>query len=93
MFALDSEMELEKPARSAPGSRVYCRILVGNDGAEWPLSRKFGCEVEMAKALMLRATELGLDAFGLSFHVGSQQTKTAAYRRRRSPRSPCFSPT
>lgn len=79
MFAFDSEMELEKLARAAPGSRVYCRILVGNDGAEWPLSRKFGCEVEMAKALMLRATALGLDAFGLSFHVGSQQTKTAAY--------------
>ena len=79
MFAFDSEMELEKLARAAPGARVYCRILVGNDGAEWPLSRKFGCEVEMARALMLRATEMGLDAFGLSFHVGSQQTKTAAY--------------
>ncbi|MBS7791298.1 type III PLP-dependent enzyme [Roseococcus sp. SDR] len=79
MFAFDSEMELEKLARSAPGSRVYCRILVGNDGAEWPLSRKFGCEVEMARKLMIRAGELGLDAFGLSFHVGSQQTKTVAY--------------
>jgi ornithine decarboxylase len=79
MFAFDSEMELEKLARSAPGSRVYCRILVGNDGAEWPLSRKFGCEVEMARTLMIRAAEMGLDAFGLSFHVGSQQTKTAAY--------------
>jgi ornithine decarboxylase len=79
MFAFDSEEELEKLARSAPGASVYCRILVGNDGAEWPLSRKFGCEVEMAKRLMVRAGELGLDPFGLSFHVGSQQTKTAAY--------------
>src|SRR4051812_29519426 len=79
MFAFDSEAELAKLARSAPGARVYCRVLVGNDGAEWPLSRKFGCEVEMAKALMLRAGELGLDPFGLSFHVGSQQTRTAAY--------------
>jgi ornithine decarboxylase len=79
MFAFDSEGELEKLARSAPGSRVYCRILVGNDGAEWPLSRKFGCEVEMARELMVRAGELGLDPFGLSFHVGSQQTNTAAY--------------
>ena len=79
MFAFDSEAELMKLARSAPGSRVYCRILVGNDGAEWPLSRKFGCEVEMARALMLQAGELGLDPFGLSFHVGSQQVKTAAY--------------
>ncbi|HYZ32646.1 MAG TPA: type III PLP-dependent enzyme [Crenalkalicoccus sp.] len=79
MFAFDSEAELRKLARSAPGSRVYCRILVGNDGAEWPLSRKFGCEIEMAKELMLLAGELGLDPFGLSFHVGSQQTRTAAY--------------
>jgi ornithine decarboxylase len=79
MFAFDSEAELHKLARSAPGSRVYCRILVGNDGAEWPLSRKFGCEVEMARKLMLEAGELGLDPYGLSFHVGSQQVKTAAY--------------
>jgi ornithine decarboxylase len=61
MFAFDSEPELRKLARSAPGARVYCRILVGNDGAEWPLSRKFGCEVEMARELMVLAGELGLD--------------------------------
>jgi ornithine decarboxylase len=79
MFAFDSEAELLKLARSAPGAQVYCRILVGNDGAEWPLSRKFGCEVEMARALMVKAGELGLDPYGLSFHVGSQQTRTAAY--------------
>lgn len=79
MFAFDSEAELLKLARSAPGAQVYCRILVGNDGAEWPLSRKFGCEVELARKLMVQAGELGLDPFGLSFHVGSQQVKTAAY--------------
>lgn len=79
MFAFDSEPELRKLARSAPGARVYCRILVGNDGAEWPLSRKFGCEIEMARDLMALAGELGLDPFGLSFHVGSQQVNTAAY--------------
>ena len=79
MFAFDSEAELMKLARHAPGARVYCRILVPNEGAEWPLSRKFGCEIEMAKDLMVLASDLGLDAFGISFHVGSQQTKTAAY--------------
>lgn len=79
MFAFDSEPELRKLARSAPGAKVYCRILVGNVGAEWPLSKKFGCEVEMARELMSLANELGLDAFGISFHVGSQQTRTAAY--------------
>jgi ornithine decarboxylase len=79
MFAFDSEAELKKLARSAPGARVYCRLLVENKGAEWPLSRKFGCEVAMAKELMVKAAEWGLDPYGLSFHVGSQQTSTAAY--------------
>ncbi len=79
MFAFDSIEELEKLARHAPGARVYCRILVDNLGADWPLSRKFGTTVEVARELMVRAGELGLDPFGLSFHVGSQQTTTSAY--------------
>jgi ornithine decarboxylase len=58
---------------------VYCRILVENAGADWPLSRKFGATVDMACELMQRAVTLGLDAHGLSFHVGSQQMDTAAY--------------
>jgi ornithine decarboxylase len=80
MFAFDSEPELLKIARHAPGARVYCRILVENKGAEWPLSRKFGCELEMARELMVQARDLGLDPYGISFHVGSQQTNTAAYQ-------------
>ena len=79
MFAFDSDEELDKLARHAPGARVYCRLLVENAGADWPLSRKFGTSVEHARALMLRARDLGLDPYGLSFHVGSQQTDTAAY--------------
>lgn len=79
LYAFDSIEELEKLARHAPGARVYCRILVENEGADWPLSRKFGTSVEMAKQLMLRAGELGLDPYGLSFHVGSQQTAPHAY--------------
>ena len=79
MFAFDSEPELLKIAKHAPGARVYCRILVENKGAEWPLSRKFGCELDMARDLMVQARDLGLDPYGISFHVGSQQTSTAAY--------------
>ena len=79
MFAFDSEEELLKLARHAPGARVYCRILVENEGADWPLSRKFGTTIENAKTLMLQAGDLGLDPYGLSFHVGSQQTTTRAY--------------
>jgi len=75
LFAFDSEAELEKLARSAPGSRVFCRLLVSCEGADWPLSRKFGCEVEMARDLLIKAKELGLEPYGVSFHVGSQQTR------------------
>jgi len=73
-FAFDSAAELEKLARSAPGARVYCRLLAGGKGAEWPLSRKFGCSRDMATDLLLRAKMQGLQPVGLSFHVGSQQT-------------------
>ena len=79
MFAFDSIEELAKLAAHAPGAKVYCRLLVENDGAEWPLSRKFGTTVETAKTLMIRAGQMGLDPYGLSFHVGSQQTTTGSY--------------
>jgi ornithine decarboxylase len=76
LYAFDSAAELEKLSRAAPGARVFCRILVESVGAEWPLSRKFGCAPEMAVDLLCQAKTLGLDPYGVSFHVGSQQTKT-----------------
>jgi ornithine decarboxylase len=74
LFAFDSSRELDKLARAAPGARVFCRILVACDGAEWPLSRKFGCAPDMAIELLRKARQVGLDPYGVSFHVGSQQT-------------------
>ena len=73
LFAVDCVEEVEKIARVAPGSRVFCRILCDGSGAEWPLSRKFGCVPEMATQVLDRAHQLGLQAYGVSFHVGSQQ--------------------
>jgi ornithine decarboxylase len=74
LFAFDSSAELEKLARSAPGARVFCRLLIENRGAEWPLSRKFGCEAHVAADLLVEARGRGLKPIGVSFHVGSQQT-------------------
>jgi ornithine decarboxylase len=73
LFAFDSLAELEKLAKFAPGSRVYCRLLMECEGAQWPLSKKFGCELEMAHDLLIHSARLGLQPFGVSFHVGSQQ--------------------
>jgi ornithine decarboxylase len=79
LFAVDSVAEVEKIARAAPGARVFCRILVDNVGAEWPLSRKFGCAPAMAVDVLERAAQLGLRPYGISFHVGSQQPNTNSW--------------
>ncbi|UTS79278.1 Lysine/ornithine decarboxylase [Phaeobacter piscinae] len=71
-FAVDALAEMEKLAEHAPGARVCIRLLVEATGADWPLSRKFGCTPAMALTLMDRARDLGLFVSGLSFHVGSQ---------------------
>ncbi len=73
MFAVDCVAEVEKVARAAPGAKVFCRILYDCAGAEWPLSRKFGCDPAMAVDVIEHAHRLGLEAYGISFHVGSQQ--------------------
>ena len=73
LFAFDAEAELRKIGRAAPGARVFCRILTSGEGADWPLSKKFGCTPEMAADLLQLAPWLGLVPFGVSFHVGSQQ--------------------
>ena len=80
MFATDSESDLRNIAKYAPGSKLYVRILTeGTETAGWPLSRKFGCQADMAIELIVLAKELGLDAVGISFHVGSQQRDIGAW--------------
>ena len=84
LFAVDCEAEVEKVARAkaetgAEDVQVFCRILCDGAGAEWPLSRKFGCEPEMAVEVLEHAHRVGLEAYGVSFHVGSQQGNTEAW--------------
>jgi ornithine decarboxylase len=79
LYALDSEGELDKLAAAAPGSKVFCRILTTGVGADWPLSRKFGCDIEMARDLLVAAKDRGVIPHGVSFHVGSQQRDPAQW--------------
>lgn len=80
LFATDSEADLRNIAKAAPGSKVYARVLTeGTHTADWPLSRKFGCQNDMAMDLMVLARELGLEPYGISFHVGSQQRDIGAW--------------
>jgi ornithine decarboxylase len=79
LFAVDSKAEVEKIARAAPGAKVFCRFLHDCAGAEWPLSRKFGCDPAMAVEVLEHAHRLGLTAHGVSFHVGSQQPRVQSW--------------
>ncbi|MBE0482335.1 MAG: type III PLP-dependent enzyme [Bacterioplanes sp.] len=80
LFATDSEADLRVLAKAAPGSKVFIRILTeGSQTADWPLSRKFGCQTDMAMDLCLLARDLGLVPYGVSFHVGSQQRDIGAW--------------
>ena len=79
LFVFDSGEELEKIAQNAPGARVFCRLAVGTVGSVFPLARKFGAGMELASELLLRARDLGLQPYGLSFHAGSQQTSAEAH--------------
>ena len=80
LFVTDSEMDLRNIALIAPGSKVFVRILAeGMLTADWPLSRKFGCQPDMALDLLILAQKLGLEPYGISFHVGSQQRDISAW--------------
>lgn len=79
MFAFDAADELAKLTAEAPGSTVFCRVLCDGAGSDWPLSRKFGCDVDQAVELCLRALDAGHE-IGVCFHVGSQQRQPDAYR-------------
>ncbi|MGB3341272.1 MAG: type III PLP-dependent enzyme [bacterium] len=79
LMTFDSEYELYKIAKHAPGSMVLIRIKVPNVGSVIELSLKFGAEPVDAMPLLIKAHQLGLKPAGVSFHVGSQSTSVENY--------------
>ena len=71
-FCVDSFTEVDKIARIAKRARVYVRLVVPNEGSDWPLSKKFGVDVDIALDILEYARERGLVPYGITFHVGSQ---------------------
>jgi ornithine decarboxylase len=75
-FAADSDEELTKLARHAPGVAVYVRLRTRATTASAVLSEgKFGVEPRQARELLRAAAAVGLVPHGLAFHVGSQMTE------------------
>lgn len=79
LYVTDSAEDLAKLAEHAPGSAVFCRVLVVNEGSRTPFGKKFGCAEDMALDLLAEAGRLGLRPAGVSFHVGSQQIDPKAW--------------
>lgn len=73
LFTTDSHSDVKKLAKHAPGSMITFRLLIDGEGADWPLSRKFGAHPDMIYRLIKEAKRLKLDPYAVSFHVGSQQ--------------------
>jgi len=71
-FSIDAEMEVDKIARNAPGAKVYGRLAMSSNDAEWPLSGKFGTDADHLINILKYAKSKGLVPYGVSFHVGSQ---------------------
>jgi ornithine decarboxylase len=77
-FSADSGTEVHKIARYAPGSAVLLRLdtgaasTVGDQG-------KFGAPAGQVQGLARLASSLGLNPYGLAFHVGSQMMDPTAW--------------
>lgn len=78
-FAVDGPGEIRKIAQHAPGSAVYVRVRVDDASSAFPLSRKFGADGHRVRSLLREARDLGLQPYGLTFHVGSQSTSAASW--------------
>lgn len=78
-FAFDSLSELDKISRVAPRSKVYLRIFVSEHGSRFSLSEKFGAKLDSALELMEYAQKIGLEVFGLTFHIGSQAVSKSTW--------------
>ena len=81
LFASDCEADVRNLAKEAPGSQIFFRLLMDavTSDSDWPLSRKFGCQPRMLTELVSLAANLGLEPYGVSFHVGSQQREIPAW--------------
>jgi len=78
-FAFDSEGEANKIADAAPHSAVYVRLKTASSSGV-PSEGKFGVGVDRAVQLMLYAKSIGLEPYGVAFHVGSQTESGAPWR-------------
>ena len=78
-FAFDNKEELEKLNQLAPNKQYELRISTNGKGSVWPLTKKFGVDIQSAIELINHAHENKIKISGLTFHVGSQCTDAKSW--------------
>ncbi len=78
-FVADNEYELEKFLPYKEQVRIFIRLSIQNPGCLVNLSHKFGVAPENAWSLICKASKMGLNVAGVSFHTGSQNENALKY--------------
>jgi len=78
-FAFDCQEELDKLFTLAPNAQYELRLSTSGVGAVWPLTTKFGMDINAAKELIDYAAQRNMPVAGLTFHVGSQCTRAQSW--------------
>ena len=78
-FAFDNLEELLKLKKLAPNAHYELRISTNGKGSVWPLTKKFGVDIQDAINLVELAAQHKINIAGLTFHVGSQCTDSNSW--------------
>jgi ornithine decarboxylase len=79
LFVVDNPNEIEKFTPYAGKVRLLIRFKVTESDAVVNLSFKFGCEPDEVLCLAEKIKSLGIEYYGLTFHVGSQCINNKGY--------------
>lgn len=77
-LCIDSKEEIDKIKYVFPEARVYLRLEIENSESSWPLSGKFGLNLEEAEEIINYAKKRKINLVGVTFHAGSQNNSTTS---------------
>jgi ornithine decarboxylase len=80
-FVVDNAAEIDKFVRYRHRVGLLLRLSIPNSTARVNLSKKFGCDLQLAQELLDHGARCGIHFKGLSFHVGSQIASPAIFSR------------
>lgn len=79
-MTVDNLEELDKIHQIHPKAKLIIRIKTDDESSVYPISIKFGVDMQDIPLLLNHAIELGLNMIGVSFHVGSGCTDPLVFK-------------